>query len=353
MATNFPQTLGQYSDPYAAMIAAQEARLAQPQAPAYTPEQQAQRIAQNQREYELGMLGQLSGDEALSGAGGHVLRQALAARSPRVTEKGVADPLRGTFTYSPDYLREQDEAKLGRYQQASAGARSQYEQARAAAAERADLARQRAQDQRELRALMASNRAEPLVAVVGPDGNPVLVPRSQAQGMRPAATGGGQPSEDERKAGGWLQQASLAFANMEQASKKAPTAAKPTLGERALSMVPMVGDDLAFANMPDERQQFVSAASSFSEAVLRAATGAGVNEAEARQKVLELTPRFGEREASLADKRARTEMYLRSLELRAGRALPAIQAAGVLPNAVNTAAGNDPLGLRSPTSGPR
>ena len=156
MATMFPQALGEYVDPYAAAIAAQRARLEQQQAPAFTPEQQAQRVAQNQREYELGMLGQLSGDAGLSDLGGQVLKRALAARDPRVTEKGTADPLRGTFTYSPQYLREQDENKLAALERASAGARGNYESARAAARERAERDAEKVENQKELRVLMRS-----------------------------------------------------------------------------------------------------------------------------------------------------------------------------------------------------
>lgn len=96
MAQVLTQALGGDFDPYAAMIEAQRAQLAKPMAPAYTPEEQQQRIAQNQREYMLGLAAALSGDEGIAGVGGHVLKNALAARAPRVTEKGVADPLRGT-----------------------------------------------------------------------------------------------------------------------------------------------------------------------------------------------------------------------------------------------------------------
>lgn len=344
MATMFPQTLGadEYVDPYAAAIAAARARLAQPQAPAFTPEEQAARVAQNQREYELGILGQLSGDQGIGAVGGQVLRKALEGRQARVTEKGTADPLRGTFTYSPDYLRERDEAGLAGLERASAGARGNFESARVAAAERAQRDRERAEDQKVLRAMMGANRTEPLIAVIGPDGQSVLIPRSQAQGMRPAApAGGGQPSEDERKAASWLQQAQLAYANMGQAVAKNAAAASPTLGERVATAIPGAGRDIAFANMTPERQQYTTAASSLSEAILRAATGAGQTEAEARQKIEELTPRIGESAASIADKQQRALMYLKALEARAGRALPRAVGAGAAP-----AANTDPLGLR-------
>lgn len=156
MATMFPQALGEYVDPYASAIAEARKRLETPQAPAFSPEQQQQRVAQNQREYLLGMAAGLSGDEGFVNVGGQVLRQAMAARSPRVTERGTADPLRGTFTYSPEYLRELDENKLAALERASAGARGNYESARAAARERAERDAEKFENQKELRVLMRS-----------------------------------------------------------------------------------------------------------------------------------------------------------------------------------------------------
>jgi hypothetical protein len=41
-----------------------------------------------------------------------------------------------------------------------------------------------------------------------------------------------------------------------------------------------------------DRQKFMQGSSSLSEALLRAATGAGVNKDEAAQKIQELTPVF-------------------------------------------------------------
>lgn len=157
MATMFPQTLGaEYVGPYAAAIAAQRARLEQPQAPAFTPEQQAQRVAQNQRLMELGLLGRLSGDQGFGEVGGEVLRQAVTARTPRVTERGTADPLRGTFTYSPDYLREKDEAELKNLERASAAVRGNRQSQLDAAAERRERDREKFENQKELRVLMRS-----------------------------------------------------------------------------------------------------------------------------------------------------------------------------------------------------
>ncbi len=192
---------GEYVDPYQAILEAQRAKLAQPMGPMYSPEEQAQRVAQNQREYEVGMLGLLSGDQGLGGVGGHVLKQAMAARTPRVTERGTTDQLRGTHTFFPEYLRQQEEDKYAQMQQRSAQAQGAHQEALQRAAERADMQRQRAEDQRALHAAIGANRPEPLKMVMGPDGKPMWAPQSQASGMpayAPGMGGGKMPAEIAR-----------------------------------------------------------------------------------------------------------------------------------------------------------
>lgn len=140
--SNFPQTLG-YVDPYAAQIEAARARLAQPVAPMYSPQEIAQRRAENERQMQLGLLGQLSGDESLSGVGGQVLKQALSGRQARVTDRGTFDPLSGEFKSNPAAQREREEQSLSLLEQKAAAARAAYDEARRKAEERAELARER------------------------------------------------------------------------------------------------------------------------------------------------------------------------------------------------------------------
>lgn len=126
----------------------------------------------------------------------------------------------------------------------------------------------------------------------------------------------GDATEDERKAAGWLAQASNAYSNMLSAmytkDKQRTGAEEVTLAEKALGGI---------ARGP-ERQKFVQAASSLSEALLRAATGAGVNENEAKQKLEELTPLLTDGDAVIKQKIAAIPVYLDSLKARAGRAAP-------------------------------
>jgi hypothetical protein len=86
-------------------------------------------------------------------------------------------------------------------------------------------------------------------------------------------------------------------------------------------------------------------ASSMSEALLRAATGAGVNKDEALQKVRELTPQIGDSDAVIAQKEAAIPLYIESLKMRAG---PGASRAQVITNSGTQREidMSDPLGLR-------
>lgn len=132
--------------------------------------------------------------------------------------------------------------------------------------------------------------------------------------------GAGAPTEDERKAAGWLSQARFAFDNMMDVIEKDPGAAQPNIRAEVAGTVPYVGKVLKNVLTPESRQQFEQASSSFAEAALRAATGAGVTRDEATQKIRELTPQIGDKPENIRQKRDALNVYLQSLEARAGRA---------------------------------
>lgn len=156
--------------------------------------------------------------------------------------------------------------------------------------------------------------------VMGADGKPL-------QGKSTA-------SEDERKAAGWLVQADNAWSNMQRAIGASPNATKP-------SLLP-AGSRIRNVLATPEEQRFQQAASSLSEALLRAATGAGVTEAEAKQKISELTPVWGDDEATQTQKRDAIPVYLEALRVRAGRAGEQARAAvAKLPKAGGDSSGTD------------
>jgi hypothetical protein len=156
MATLFPQTLG-YVDPDDERIKAMEAALMQARAPMFTPEQIAQRRAANQRDYALGMLGQLSGDDMAAGVGAQVFKKALGDRKQQVTERGVADPITGEFTYDPQYLEQRDRDTLEGLRNRRAAREATFVNARISAEERAAAARERAADRAAARADRAAS----------------------------------------------------------------------------------------------------------------------------------------------------------------------------------------------------
>lgn len=169
-------------------------------------------------------------------------------------------------------------------------------------------------------------------------------PVAYSGAVNPKATNS-QPTEDERKAAGWFFQADNARRNMEGVIAKNPGAAYPTVPERMAGFVPGVGGDIQNSIRPEDRQKFVQAANSMSEALLRAATGAGINAYEANQKVTELVPQLGDKSGTVKQKMDAYDVYMNSLRTRAGRAIPGNNPAGAPP------ANDDPLGLRKPAGG--
>jgi hypothetical protein len=136
----------------------------------------------------------------------------------------------------------------------------------------------------------------------------------------PSGKGGtvGTATEDERKAAGWLVQADNAYKNMLNAMY---TKEGKRTGAQEVGFFEAVG--LGKVSQSPERQKFNQASASLAEALLRAATGAGQNEAEVKQKIEELTPTYFDTQENINQKLAAIPVYLDSLKARAGRAAPA------------------------------
>lgn len=131
---------------------------------------------------------------------------------------------------------------------------------------------------------------------------------------------GGMPklTEDQGKATGWLVQAENAFGNMQAATKTNPNVSEAGFND-VIERLPFgVGENAANFLRGEDRQKFVQGASSLSEALLRAATGAGVNENEARQKIKELTPVPYDKPGVIKQKMEAIPLYIESLKVRAG-----------------------------------
>jgi hypothetical protein len=276
------------------------------------------------------------------------LKKAAAAREPMKMGSGV-------ITADGEYLKDPEAAQNKKaeflLQQAKA-----YETLAANAQTREEQQQYRAQQDKfmnELRTYMAqTGRMNATNAASGPqrapagyqwataaDGQPALtfIPGGPAD---PVTKSAGTPSEDERKAASWFFQADNARRNMAKIVARNPGAAYPTIAERGAGAIPLFGEDIANTLRPEDRQMFVQAASSMAEALLRAATGAGVNESEAKQKIAELVPQLGDKPGNVKQKTDAYAVYMNSLQARAGRALP--QNAAGAPAANN----NDPFGIR-------
>lgn len=132
----------------------------------YTPEQVAARRQANERMQQLGMIGVLSGDEAMAGVGGMVLKQAMQNKQPHVTAEGVYDYATGEQTMFPGVRNAKElgaaRKNLEGLQTREAQQRASWTEGRTRADERAEAARLRAADadaaRTERQATMASNR---------------------------------------------------------------------------------------------------------------------------------------------------------------------------------------------------
>lgn len=367
-----PDMFAPWVDPNAAQLDALQAKLNTPQQPTFTPEQIKQRQDENARQYALGLLGQLSGNKDLSEVGGTVFKQALGNRQPKYTDHGTYDPITGEFNYSPDYLYDRTQQQYNTVSNRSAAQQNAYTMNQQRLLEKMQATRENNDRSRANAYVIAGGTGlgagQPMqIGSGGPDGSWPVFRDKQGRLLTYDTTGAAvpyqgpvapketnsAPTEDQNKSAAWFQQAQKAANDMAAALAADPTASKPTPLETTLGSIPHVGEGLANANRTGTRQRFLQAASSFSEAVLRAATGAGVGEQEARQKIAELTPVFGDKPDLIAQKLAQQPMYLATLHQRAGKALagpasggpaPGQPAIGAAPPAA-AASSADPLGL--------
>jgi len=131
--------------------------------------------------------------------------------------------------------------------------------------------------------------------------------------------GAGKMTEDQAKASGWLVQAQNAFKNMNSAMASTPSSAKPGFPDLVEGAGPFgITSGIANTMRGADRQKFIQGSSSLSEALLRAATGAGVNKDEAAQKIREITPVFGESPETTKQKMDSIPLYIESLKMRSG-----------------------------------
>lgn len=153
-----------------------------------------------------------------------------------------------------------------------------------------------------------------------PDGSARLEP---IPGGPKDPAGGGTPklTEDQGKATAWLVQATNSWNNMSKVLKESPESAEPGINDLIAPTMP----NLANMMRGQKRQKYLQAASSLSESLLRAATGAGITRDEAVQKVAELTPQIGDGPEVIKQKMGAIPAFIQGLKVRAGPGAPAAE----------------------------
>lgn len=159
---------------------------------------------------------------------------------------------------------------------------------------------------------------EPLEAVMGDDGKPVLLPRSQAIGKMPA-TSRERTTEDERKSVGWYKQMRDAAATIDALEDK--------LTEKELfqiqtlpheSIVGMINRN----QMSEAAKRYFRAFTQFSEARLRSVSGAAISTGEYQSDRQTFGKQYGETPDLAADRKRAREVVIEATRARAGVAMP-------------------------------
>lgn len=159
---------------------------------------------------------------------------------------------------------------------------------------------------------------EPLESVIGPDGSPVLLPRSQARGMRPATTRE-QPTEDERKSAGFYTQMQEAMRTLDEVENE--------LTEKDLYQIQTLPQEalMGMANrgqMSEAAKRYLRAFEQFTEARMRPVSGAAISDTEFARDRRTYAKQYAETPKLAEDRRAARTSALESLRARASRAMP-------------------------------
>ena len=82
--------------------------------PMFTPQQQRERVLRNNAMVDMGLLGQMSGDQQIGNVGGQVFKQALGDRATRFTDRGMTDTLTGETAVNPEYEEARNDTRRDR-----------------------------------------------------------------------------------------------------------------------------------------------------------------------------------------------------------------------------------------------
>lgn len=176
---------------------------------------------------------------------------------------------------------------------------------------------------------------EPLVAVQTPNGA-ILVPRSQAAGMTPAA-GRETPSGDERAASNY-------FGRMEAAEKGlgnyVPSITDYTAAQQLMSGGP-IRAGMANAVLSEEGQSYYQYAADWVRAKLRKESGAVISPEEMAQEIKTYFPVPGDSQKTVDQKKRARKQAMEGMKNMGGRAVAPPMV--IDPN--NAGPQTDPLGI--------
>ena len=297
------------------------------------------RSAEGGQHLMLALAAQQAGKE-FEPIGGMYLKQAMAARDPMQVGKAGMITGEGEFIADPFYQREKQADMLLKrseyFAKLAETAQTQQERAQAAELARQSMAeyrrdalgvqRESNQIRRDGQDIQRSNQGPKPQAVQDKDGNWVYIQPGQPPvpaGVKGPPKGESQPTEDERKARAWFEQANYAVDNIRQLIAQDPNVLKVPTTEMLAGKSPFFRDEMQSLARSPKRQLAEQAFSSLSEAFLRAATGAGVNRDETAQKMRELMPQWGDSPALVEQKLGSLKVYMDALQGRANRAMSA------------------------------
>lgn len=149
------------------------------------------------------------------------------------------------------------------------------------------------------------------------------------------------PTEDERKAAGYVARIDQGLRLLSDVTKKTPSAAAPGATATALSQVPVVGNMASNLITPEARQRVEAAQLDMLDAALTLATGAAYTKEQLQGLSKSYFVQIGDDPQTIKDKQERLKNIIETARIRAGRALPGGGAgAAAAPGAA------DPLGMR-------
>lgn len=257
-----------------------------------------------------------SNDERLKALTPHIEYKQTGKQLVPVDTNAVTNPNQQALamTTTPGEDQSASTTMRGQNMSAATAARGQNMSSASAAADRA---------QREGAVTYQQDASGNYVALPtrGIPGQPVQGTPVMGPGGVPLAGKSAELGAEQGKNTSLYAQADNAWKNM-QATMKASKPGKMEVFDK----MPIFGDAVANWSRSPDRQKFVQASKSLSEAFLHAATGAGFSADEARNKMQEITPQLTDSAEVIAQKMAAIPIYLDTLKLRAGPGAKSVDA---------------------------